>query len=197
MAHNQIALYKDYSRKTGANNVPYAYSTNTVMKRRFLEAFELIGHVGNTCRIVNIVPRTLYHWRWLDKDFEQQFLIASERALMLLEDEAWRRAVIGIEKPIYQRGVLVGFVKEYSDNLLAILLKARAPEKYGNKQSDQPQTNNMFNIVHVHSNTPLANDEQDIMLERDEHGNYSLPADLPETPIIIIEEDPDIQALLG
>jgi hypothetical protein len=38
--------------------------------------------------------------------------------------------VEGVDKPVYQGGVLVGYVREYSDQLLVTLLKAHRPEKF-------------------------------------------------------------------
>ena len=46
------------------------------------------------------------------------------------QEEAHRRAVQGIEKPVYQGGRLVGTVREYSDTLLIFLLKGLRPERY-------------------------------------------------------------------
>jgi hypothetical protein len=50
-----------------------------------------------------------------------------------LETEAYRRAVLGYEEPVYQPGEKVGVVTRYSDNLLMLLLRSRAPQKCGNK----------------------------------------------------------------
>ena len=51
----------------------------------------------------------------------------------LAEDEAFRRAVEGVDKPVFQGGQRVGFIKQYSDNLLAVVLKAENPDKYSEK----------------------------------------------------------------
>lgn len=48
-----------------------------------------------------------------------------------IESEIYRRAVLGNEKPLTHLGMLTGdSVKEYSDNLLMFLAKARMPTKY-------------------------------------------------------------------
>ena len=47
-----------------------------------------------------------------------------------LEQEAFRRAVEGTDKPIVHLGVVTDTVKEYSDTLLIFLLKGRLPDKY-------------------------------------------------------------------
>jgi hypothetical protein len=51
-------------------------------------------------------------------------------AVGALEDEALRRAVEGVEEPVYQGGKQVGVIRKYSDALLMFLLKAARPEKY-------------------------------------------------------------------
>ncbi len=44
-----------------------------------------------------------------------------------------RRAMHGTDKPVYQKGELVGYVREYSDNLLTLALKTRRPDKFKDK----------------------------------------------------------------
>jgi hypothetical protein len=47
-----------------------------------------------------------------------------------LEEEARRRAVDGVLKPVFQRGRQVGRIREYSDVLLVTLLKGKRPDTY-------------------------------------------------------------------
>jgi hypothetical protein len=51
-----------------------------------------------------------------------------------MEDEAVRRAVEGVDRPIYYRGAVCGYVTEYSDDLLIRMLKARRKDKYSDRQ---------------------------------------------------------------
>ena len=48
----------------------------------------------------------------------------------VLEPEAIRRTVEGVEKPVYHQGRQVGTVREYSDTLLIFLLKGWKSERY-------------------------------------------------------------------
>ncbi len=50
-----------------------------------------------------------------------------------LEDEAMRRAIDGVEKPVFRGGEVVGHVRDYSDSMLMFLLKSRKPEVFGGK----------------------------------------------------------------
>jgi hypothetical protein len=55
-----------------------------------------------------------------------------------VEDEAHRRAVEGYNpRPVYHKGEKVGEIREYSDSLLALLLKSRRPEVYA-RNADMP-----------------------------------------------------------
>jgi hypothetical protein len=45
-----------------------------------------------------------------------------------------RRAVEGYQRPIYQKGQLVGYETVFSDNMLLTLLRARAPEAYSERR---------------------------------------------------------------
>ena len=74
----------------------------------------------------------LYYWRSQDAHFRKIWDEAIEAGSDVIEDEALRRAVEGVEKPVYRGGEVVGHVRDYSDAMLTMLLKARRPEKYSN-----------------------------------------------------------------
>lgn len=60
----------------------------------------------------------------------------------VLEPEAYRRAIQGVEKPIYYRGEEVGTVTEYSDSLLIRLLQGAMPEVYRDHSTVETITKN-------------------------------------------------------
>lgn len=60
-------------------------------------------------------------------DFAARFKVAYESGTEFYLDEARRRAVDGVDKPVFQQGMLVGMTREYSDALMSMHLKARAP----------------------------------------------------------------------
>lgn len=62
-----------------------------------------------------------------DPTFAEEVAEARAHAYERLEGEAYRRAVIGIEEPVFHMGKHVGFVKKYSDQLLGKLLEANDP----------------------------------------------------------------------
>lgn len=104
-------------------------------KKRFLEAFSETGIVSHACEAAGVPRRSVYMWQEHDDQFALEFQQAEIRATEVLEQEARRRAVAGVDKQrrVYDsRGNLIDEYAEttYSDTLLIFLLKARAPEKY-------------------------------------------------------------------
>ena len=72
------------------------------------------------------------HYRWLDDpEYREAFDLAKEDAADILEAEAKRRAVEGVEEPAgWYKGEAGGVVRKYSDTLLIFLLKGLRPEVY-------------------------------------------------------------------
>jgi hypothetical protein len=112
----------------------------TVEKKQhdFLEKFCDLANITRAATATRIGRRTVYDWLENDKDFKVKFKKARKVAVGVLEDEAHRRAVEGIDKAIFYKGKRVKTkVKEYSDTLLIVLLKANAPKKYRERVQSQ------------------------------------------------------------
>jgi hypothetical protein len=99
-------------------------------QNEFLECLTEIVSVTRAAKKARIGRRTVYDWIKNDASFKEKFNEACEVATARLEDEVIRRAFEGTNKPVYQGGKKVGTIKEFSDTLAIVLLKARAPEKY-------------------------------------------------------------------
>jgi hypothetical protein len=99
-------------------------------KAVFLKALAKSGVVTTACRKAKIGRTTAYKVRDEDIDLAAAWDDALDQAADVMEEEAHRRAVEGVLKPIYQGGKKVGSVREYSDTLLIFQLKAARPEKY-------------------------------------------------------------------
>ena len=102
---------------------------------QFIEAFRNTGNARAACEAANISYDTAFGARQRSAEFRQQWEVARDEACDVMEAEAWRRAVLGTEKPVYHQGEVVGAVKEYSDVLLIFLLKANRPQKYRERVS--------------------------------------------------------------
>jgi transposase-like protein len=101
-------------------------------KRAFALAFARTGNKAQAARVAGIHPDTPYSRQWRS-DLVLQAAVeqAKEAAADLIEQEAYRRAVHGIERPTgWYQGKPGAMVREYSDLLTIFLLKGLRPEKY-------------------------------------------------------------------
>ncbi len=99
-------------------------------KRAFLAALSRSPDVTLAARRAGIDRATAYRARQRNTQFAAQWDAALLESMDLAEGEAYRRAVRGVRKPVYQGGKLVGCVREHSDTLLIFLLKAHKPGLY-------------------------------------------------------------------
>jgi hypothetical protein len=141
--------------------------TTKDLQKEVIAAFEETGNITAACKKVRVPRRTFYNW--LKKPaFEKMYNEALPMALGVLEDEARRRAVDGTLKPVFYKGQPVGKIREYSDTLLIVLLKAHAPAKYKEKgpyspDEDNPQPTQKLEINVVHTNVAVAGREEDVV----------------------------------
>lgn len=96
----------------------------------FLNALREGASVSGAARIAQKPCCSFYNWRRRYPSFEKEWDDAVGEGTDLLEDEAVRRGVVGIEKPVFYGGKLVGHEIRHSDTLLMFLLKGRRPEKF-------------------------------------------------------------------
>lgn len=101
---------------------------------KFLQTFEQTANITVSAKAAHVSRTTVYHWLEHNGPFALSYHQAEAVANDVLEAEAYRRAVQGVEKKrtIYYKGDPVGeeTVREYSDVLLIFLMKARMPDKY-------------------------------------------------------------------
>lgn len=99
-------------------------------KTAFLEEYMRSGRVDLATRHVGILYHFPYHWARVDEEFKAAWARAREVAAQALEDAAYRRAKTGVLVPVYQKGMLVGMERRYSDGLTMFLLKGMKPDVY-------------------------------------------------------------------
>lgn len=90
-------------------------------KSAIIRSFELGNSVSMACRSARLGRTTYYRWRQDDREFALACEAAIETGTDRLEDEAKRRAM----------------GKDGSDTLLIFLLKARRPDKYKDRVSNE------------------------------------------------------------
>lgn len=97
----------------------------------FLDVLRSTANVSAACRAAGVSRATAYQFRQLDEGFRNQWEAAQEEALDTLEETLRRRALEGIEKPVYYAGKECGKVVSYNDNLGMFLLKSKRRHIYG------------------------------------------------------------------
>lgn len=107
---------------------------------RFLKTLAATGNVTQAANAAGLPRSSLYQWRERDTHFAAAWNEAIEAATDALEAEARRRAVEGVETAVIRGGRMVLdeegnpiTIRRYSDNLLAMLLRAHRPEKFGDR----------------------------------------------------------------
>lgn len=124
-------------------------------KRAFLAAYATLGVVTHAAKAAQVGRGA--HYSWMNEEGERgdeyraEFKLAMQEANDSLEVEARRRAVAGVDKPIYYKGQLVTTLKLYSDNLLMFLMKAADPARFRDnyQQQDTPDENKQPGIDHT------------------------------------------------
>ena len=97
----------------------------------FLAAYRETGNVRVACEAAQISRSSIYRWLAQDPDYAEEFEQAKADAVDVLEAEARRRAVDGVEELVgWYKGQAGGTVRRYSDTLLIFLLKGLKPEVY-------------------------------------------------------------------
>lgn len=111
----------------------------TVVKKKkdFLLKLEATASITRACKLSKVPRRTVYDWIDKDPEFVVDLEESKRVAIDALQDEAVRRAFEGTVKPVYQGGKKVGKIREYSDTLMALLLKGNMPDKYKERFSGE------------------------------------------------------------
>jgi hypothetical protein len=109
-------------------------SHNTKLTPEVREAFiSMLGEIPNVTvisKLFGVHPSNVYRMREKDESFDNACREAMNQGYDLIEEEARRRAVDGVDEPVFFQGELVSTQKKYSDKLLLALLKAYKPKKF-------------------------------------------------------------------
>ncbi len=108
-------------------------------KRTFLEHLRETCNVTESAQVAGVSRTAMYERRAIDPELAKAWDDAVEQATDALEKEARRRALDGVDKPVYFQGKRVDVIKEYSDPLLMFMLKGHRPHKYRERVAEPPQ----------------------------------------------------------
>lgn len=116
--------------KKGGTSGPKSGNERAELQSLFLTSFAEMGTITHAAKATGIDRQTHYNWLESDPEYAERFKEADEQATDNLEREARRRAVAGVEEPVFYQGDIVGHIRKMSDTLLIFLLKGAKPEKY-------------------------------------------------------------------
>lgn len=119
-------------------------------RKKFIAALEQLPNVTRACAAAGVSKQTAYTARNVDPDFRDAWDKALSNGIEQAEDELFRRAVEGVEEPVFYEGKRVDVVRKYSDLLLIFLLKGHKPEKY----RDNYNVTVSANVNHTHTTIP-------------------------------------------
>ena len=131
--------------------------TNRTPKRQaaFLAELAVRGNVTDAALAAGVPRQTVYDWRTGDEAFAAAWDAALDEAADAMEREAWRRAIEGVDEPVFgslgnnQGSGEIGAVRKYSDTLLIFLMKGANPGKYRDRQQIEHSGPNGTPIQHV------------------------------------------------
>ncbi len=119
-------------------------------KKAFLSAYVEMGNISQAAEAANVSRKVHYDWLKEDPDYVKDFESAHKASGDRLEQEARRRAVQGVDKPIFYKGDQVATIKEYSDTLLIFLMKGAMPEKYKDRFEHSGNNDKPIRVVVEH-----------------------------------------------
>jgi hypothetical protein len=145
-------------------------ATPAARKKAFLAAFRQTGNVKAAAEAAEIDRSLAYVWKRGDPEYAVMFSDAQADAADLLELEARRRAVHGVEKPVIHQGKVVETwvdeegnivntetpgaklipltITQYSDTLLIFLLKGANPDKYRERTESHVRHSGQLAVEH-------------------------------------------------
>jgi hypothetical protein len=154
----------------GGLTIAHDKRTKEERQAQFLSQLEEVASISRACKKSKVPRRTVYDWITDDAEFLPRYEASKKIAIEALEDEAIRRAHEGVLKPVFQGGIKVGTIREFSDTLLIFMLKGKAPETYREKFSgtiSNPDGTPLdLRITIQPAPVPIANNEDDVNVSR-------------------------------
>ncbi len=129
-------------------------------RARVLEGYAEFGQVRKACQEAGVSHSMHYEWLRQYPEYRSAFERMRDPVMDLMEDEAVRRAVEGVERPMTIAGKEV-WVREFSDQLLMFLLKARNRRVFGDRSDDTLKVEGELSIAQILRNRRLKRHGED------------------------------------
>ena len=129
----------------------------SALQKTFLLALSSYPSVLKACETAEVSRATAYRWRDEDEKFAAEWDAAKDRGYDAVEDEAVRRAYEGTLKPVFQGGIEVGQIREYSDQLMNTILRGHRA-RYRDKSTLEVTGKNGKPMEHEHKHK-LTNEQ--------------------------------------
>lgn len=117
------------------------------LQAEFIAAYMDEYSIGAAAAKTGIGINKVGKWRLIDERFEEAFNEVTKMLCCSLEDEAYRRAVRGVEEQVWRDGKLMGTKRVFSDSLLIFLMKGKMPDIYRDKLHIEKNTNNSNTVL--------------------------------------------------
>lgn len=89
----------------------------------FLDVLRTTGNISASARAANISARAAHGLKAHDMEFSQEWDLAKDESIDELEAALRKRAIEGVEKPVYYAGKECGTLRSYSDSVGMYILK--------------------------------------------------------------------------
>lgn len=121
---------------------------NRKKQASFLAAYRTQGTIRAAAELSGVSRNRHAVWLREDPTYAARFQVAEDDAKDSIDEEIRRRAITGVDKPVFQGGKQVGTIRERSDVLLIFLAKGANPEKY-RERTENRQTGDVVLRVEV------------------------------------------------
>lgn len=99
----------------------------------FLEGICRTNNITLVCNEMNISRIVIYAMKSTDPAFRQRLSDAQTIGIDSWEDSAAIRAFSGVERKVFNQGIHIDTVRDYSDSLAIAMLKGAKPERYATR----------------------------------------------------------------
>lgn len=145
------------------------------LRLQFLENLRKTGNPSQSADLCGITLNPVGYLRTKDPEFAQLYDFCLGCYAESLREAAHRRAVEGVQKPVFGgrfKDEIVGHITEYSDSLLQTLLKGAFPEYRGEKDKQEDRPNGLVLVPVPSFESPEAYEafyERTVAAPQEEH----------------------------